>query len=117
MRIIEIVALDNGAHRNQTSNMFVIPDGWAVIPDGMETENFPFGTVTVEEVNGVMAVTSWTPGTMPEPAPEPEPPTTDERLEKLESENKLLREQVSAQADQVEFYEECIAEMAAIVYA
>ena len=51
------------------------------------------------------------------PAPEPEPPTTDERLEKLESENKLLREQVSAQADQAEFYEECIAEMAAIVYA
>ena len=30
---------------------------------------------------------------------------------------KLLREQVSAQADQAEFYEECIAEMAAIVYA
>lgn len=45
------------------------------------------------------------------------PPTTDERLEKLEAENKLLREQVSAQADQAEFYEECIAEMAAIVYA
>lgn len=51
------------------------------------------------------------------PAPEPEPPTTEERLEKLEAENKLLREQVSAQADQAEFYEECIAEMAAIVYA
>ena len=44
-------------------------------------------------------------------------PTTEERLAKLESENKLLREQVSAQADQAEFYEECIAEMAAIVYA
>lgn len=51
------------------------------------------------------------------PPPEPEPPTTEERLEKLEAENKLLREQVSAQADQAEFYEECIAEMAAIVYA
>lgn len=51
------------------------------------------------------------------PPPKPEPPTTDERLEKLENENKLLREQVSAQADQAEFYEECIAEMAAIVYA
>nr|DAH62854.1 MAG TPA: Gamma-aminobutyric acid type B receptor(B) receptor, coiled-coil, heterodimer, SIGNALING.62A [Caudoviricetes sp.] len=50
-------------------------------------------------------------------SPPPPPPTTDERLEKLESENKLLREQVSAQADQAEFYEECIAEMAAIVYA
>lgn len=51
------------------------------------------------------------------PDPEPEPPTTDERVAKLEAENKLLREQVSAQADQAEFYEECIAEMAAIVYA
>lgn len=50
-------------------------------------------------------------------SPPPPPPTTDERLEKLEAENKLLREQVSAQADQAEFYEECIAEMAAIVYA
>lgn len=40
------------------------------------------------------------------PAPEPEPPTTDERLEKLESKNKLLREQVGAQADQAEFYGE-----------
>lgn len=51
------------------------------------------------------------------PAPESKPPTTSERLEKLEAENKLLREQVSAQADQAEFYEDCIAEMAAIVYA
>ncbi len=51
------------------------------------------------------------------PPPEPEPPTTEERVAKLETENKLLREQVSAQADQAEFYEECIAEMAAIVYA
>ena len=51
------------------------------------------------------------------PPPEPEPPTTEERVAKLEAENKLLREQMSAQADQAEFYEECIAEMAAIVYA
>lgn len=50
-------------------------------------------------------------------SPPPPPPTTDERVAKLEAENKLLREQVSAQADQAEFYEECIAEMAAIVYA
>lgn len=50
-------------------------------------------------------------------SPPPSPPTTDERVTKLENENKLLQEQVSAQADQAEFYEECIAEMAAIVYA
>lgn len=49
--------------------------------------------------------------------PPPPPPTTEERVEKLEAENKLLKEQVSAQADQAEFYEDCIAEMAAVVYA
>lgn len=84
MKIIEIKSLENGAHRNQTSNMRTVPDGWAVIPDGMEIENFPFGDVTVEEINGVMTVTSWTPGEIPEPEPEPEPePTTDEILNVL----------------------------------
>ena len=38
-------------------------------------------------------------------------------LAALEAENKLLKEQVSAQADQAEFYEDCIAEMATVVYA
>lgn len=49
------------------------PDGWAVIPASMDTPNFPFGEVEVEEVNGVMTVTKWTPGEMPEPEPVPEP--------------------------------------------
>jgi len=35
----------------------------------------------------------------------------------LEQENKLLKAQVSALADQQSFYEDCIAEMAAVVYA
>ena len=47
----------------------------------------------------------------------PPPPTTEERVAALEAENKLLKEQVSAQADQAEFYEDCIAEMATVVYA
>ena len=51
------------------------------------------------------------------PAPEPAPPTTEERVAALEAENKLLKEQVNAQADQAEFYEDCIAEMATVVYA
>ena len=73
MRIIEIAPLENGAHRNQTGNFNAIPTGWAIIPADMETENFPFGEVTAEEVDGVMTVTSWIPGEMPEPEPEPEP--------------------------------------------
>ena len=35
----------------------------------------------------------------------------------LEAENKLLKEQIGAQAEQAEFYEDCIAEMATVVYA
>ena len=54
----------------------------------------------------------------PEPAPEPEPShTTEDRLAALESENKTLKAQVSAQSEQMDFYEECIAEMATVVYA
>ena len=48
------------------------------------------------------------------PAP---PPTIDERVTTLESENDLLKQQVKAASDQNDFLEDCIAEMAGIVYA
>ena len=49
MRIIEIQPLDNGAHNNQTTNGTIpVPDGWAIIPEGMKTPNFPFGDITVD---------------------------------------------------------------------
>lgn len=73
MRIIEIAALSNGAHRNQTPNSLIaVPDGWAVVPDHMDTPNFPFGEVVVDKLNGVMTVVEWIPGAMPEPEPETE---------------------------------------------
>ena len=68
MHMIEIIALSNGAHRNQTYNEY-LPNGWAVIPDDMVCENFPFGEVEVAEIDGVMTVTKWTPGIVPEPDP------------------------------------------------
>lgn len=85
MRIIEISVLDNGAHRNQAINgMAALPDGWAVIPEGIATENFPFGTLEVENISGVMTVTNWTSGTVPKPEPELEPgPTIDDVLNAL----------------------------------
>ena len=73
MKIIEIKALENGGHRNQTGNFTIIPEGFAVIPDDMETPNFPFGEVTIEKINGIPTVTKWTPGVIPEPEPIPEP--------------------------------------------
>ena len=83
MTIIEIMANELGGHNNHTSNyLTLIPDGWAVVPDGMECENFPFGSFEVAEVygNGVLYVKegSWVPGAMPEPAPEPKPEPEDE---------------------------------------
>ena len=116
MVIIEIKALENGAHRNQTVIGSVPPpDGWAVIPEDMEIpETFPF--VNVEAAEGV--VTTMTAGTVPEPEPEPEPePTVDERVKKLESENGKLKSQIQMQAQQQEFLENCLLEMGDIVYA
>lgn len=71
MQIVKIAPLDNGAHENQTiEGTIPLPDGWAVIPEGMEIpESFPF--VGVEAQDGV--VTRLTPGVVPEPEPEPEP--------------------------------------------
>lgn len=48
------------------------------------------------------------------PDVEPETPVT---IEDLQAENKLLKEQVSALSTQADFHEECLVEMANIVYA
>ena len=45
------------------------------------------------------------------PAPVPAPP-----IEVLQAENKLLKAQVQAQTERADFVEECLAEMATIVY-
>ena len=74
-RYLDPNALPNGAHRNQAGG--ACPEGWAVIPEDLETPNFPFGTVEVEEIEGVLTVTSWTAGTIP-PEPEPEPSAEDD---------------------------------------
>lgn len=83
MQMLEIAVLENGAHNNQTFHGF-LPDGWALVPDNLETENFPFGDVTVEEIDERMVVATWAPLPMPEPEPEPEPePTADDVINAL----------------------------------
>lgn len=79
MRMLKITAFDNGAHANQ-SYQGVLPEGWAIIPDGMQTPNFPFGEVTAAEIDGVMTVTDWTAGIIPETDPEKSAPTAAEQL-------------------------------------
>lgn len=48
------------------------------------------------------------------PAP---PPTIDEQVTTLEADNDLLKQQLKAASDQNDFLEDCVAEMAQIVYA
>lgn len=40
-----------------------------------------------------------------------------EKLEEQEKENELTRQKIEAQSEQMDFYEDCIADMAEIVYA
>ena len=80
MKIIEIKALENGAHRNLSGVFFSVPNGWAVVPEDIETPNFPFGEIEVAEINGVMTVTKWTAGEIPETPEEEAPITEAERL-------------------------------------
>lgn len=99
MRIIEIAALSNGAHRNQaTENDIILLDGWAVIPDDMTVPaSFPFVNIEVDEVEytreptipgdepetyTIMTVMSMTEGTLPEPV---EPDHTITQLDRVEA--------------------------------
>ena len=78
MKIIEIQALPNGAHRNQTGNFPAIPTGWAeILADVAIPETFPFVDIQVDG-NKVVSMTA---GVVPQPEPEPEPePTETEQL-------------------------------------
>ena len=82
MRIVEIASLDNGAHRNQTGTFSAVPDGWAVIPDDMETPNFPFGGIAVDNQTPPV-VTSWTPLPIPEPEPDPAVSTKAKKISEI----------------------------------
>ena len=61
MRIIELQALSNGAHRNQfSSTALPVPDGWAVIPEKLvPPDSFPFVDIEEEldKENGIHKVT------------------------------------------------------------
>ena len=60
MRIVEIAALENGAHRNQTG---AFSEGWAVIPEDMALpDTFPFVSLAAE--NGI--ITHMSAGAVPD---------------------------------------------------
>ena len=82
--IIEITALENGAHRNQSGDFLKIPAGWAEIPADMDlTETFPFVDITVngDKVTAIFENrAAWEAAQGEEPTTEP---TTDEVLNAL----------------------------------
>ena len=85
MTIVELEALPNGAHRNQTvTELEQLPDGWLVIPEElMDMWEFtaPFADFTVSEGK----ITAITPKPAPEPDPEPEPVSEiEQRIAELE---------------------------------
>lgn len=77
MKIIEIAALENGAHKNQIIESNVVPpNGWAVIPDNIELPStFPFVNLTIDENGNITGVTA---GVVPEPEPEETEPSEAE---------------------------------------
>ena len=84
MRIIEIEALENGAHRSQTCK--VCPEGYAILPEEVEIpESFPFVKVTTTEKDGKIYVKKLTAQPVPEPTPTPHEITEEERLDALEA--------------------------------
>lgn len=61
MKIVELVALENGAHRNRKTDFGVeVPDGWALVSDDLEIPaTFPFVKNLVQDESGV--VIGWEP--------------------------------------------------------
>lgn len=128
MKIIQKAANPSGAYPPMQDGISTLPDGYAIWPDELSTEDFyaynGFVTLTIEETDGVPIVASYTANSnaweawkasLPEPV---EPgPTAEERVTTLEQENKLLTKQVKALSNQLDFQEDCIAEMAGVVYA
>ena len=83
MRIIEVKAQENGAHRSQTCGW--LPEGYAIIPEDVEIpESFPFVKVTTVEKDGLLYVKKLTKQTVPDPEPEVPEITVEERLEAVE---------------------------------
>lgn len=84
MRLIKIKASKSGGHFAYTiDHISKIPEGWAVIPDDMETPNFPYGEITVEEVDGVMVVTKWVATDKPVAEETPKEPSATEIIDTL----------------------------------
>lgn len=78
MRIIELEALENGAHNNLSFDGYMdIPDGWVEVPSGVDIpESYPFVDIVLNKQGKVVKLT-------PKDVPESTyiaPPTEAEQL-------------------------------------
>lgn len=88
-------------------------ESYAVVPDDMVDDVMQCGCwCNIETENGVL--TKITPVEPPVIPPTPHEPTD---IEILQKENRLLKAQVSALAEQQEFLEDCLIEVGQVVYA
>ena len=82
------------------------------IPDGIDVEEIP------EEVMACPSKWKYENGRFSE---NPDYIQPEEKvvptIEELAKENELMKVQIEAQSEQMDFYEDCIAEMASVIYA
>lgn len=117
MYYIKYKPTESGHHGNPTSTPFPnsvpLPD--TLLMDYINTKGFCTLTVQDGAVTALAvdqeALNAYN---AEHPEVEPEKPVT---VEDLQAENKLLKAQVQAQTERSDFIEDCIAEMAGVVYA
>ena len=82
------------------------------IPDGIDVDHIP------QEVMSCPSKWLYKDGNFEE-NPDYVPPEEEvvPTLEEFAQENKLMKSQIEAQSEQMDFYEDCIAEMASVIYA
>ena len=119
MQYIRSTPNPSGAYPAPQSNPF--PGSIALTDEQAATLIQYNGFVSITRERATVTVTpnteAWEAWKASLPEPTDPAPSTEDRVTALEAENKLLTAQVAAQSDQLDFYEDCIAEMAAVVYA
>ena len=97
--------IENGVVANVAESYMALGDNWQAVPIGCPVAiGDSFDGSVYRGPDGAVRLTA-------------EQQAANDRIAQLESEKKLLSAQVQALADRNEFMEDCIAEMAAAVYA
>ena len=86
IRILNPIEQWDGSHANLiVSTIKECPPDWAVVPDTLDTTNYPYGKVTItEHPDGYHVVTAWIPN------PIPVGPTPSEMRENAYNSDKII---------------------------